>query len=193
MRRRADFHRLLRDIEVGELLELVIHARQLAFDVLGGVRDLFLDPRDVEEHAAVRAAAAGLDLALDAARHVVAREQFGRALGVFIALRVTPAFLGIGRGLRFVIVGNVVEHEPLAFLVPQYPAFAAHGFGHEQAHHARRPDHAGGMELHKFHVHQFRAGVIRERLAVAGVFPGIAGDFVGAPDAAGGDARWPWL
>ena len=42
------------------------------------------------------------------------------------------------------------------------------------------------MKLHELHVHQFRAGVIRERLAVAGVFPGIASDFVGAPDAAGG-------
>ncbi len=93
MRRRADFHRLLRDVEVGELLELVIHARQLAFDVLGGVRDFFLDPRDVEKHAAVRTAAAGLHLAHDAAGHVVAREQFGRALGVFVTLRVTPAFL----------------------------------------------------------------------------------------------------
>ena len=54
-------------------------------------------------------------------------------------------------------------------------------------HHARRPDHAGRMKLHELHVQQFRAGVIGERLAVAGVFPGIAGDLVGAPDAAGGD------
>ena len=41
-----------------ELLELVVHAGQLPLDVLGRVRNLFLDPRDVEEHAAVRAAAA---------------------------------------------------------------------------------------------------------------------------------------
>ena len=67
VRRRPDFHRLLRDVDVGQLLELVIHARQLLLDVLGAVRQPRLDPRDVEEHAAVRAAAARLDLAHDAA------------------------------------------------------------------------------------------------------------------------------
>jgi hypothetical protein len=153
VRRRADFHRLLRDVEVGELLELVIHARQLLFDVLRRIRDFFLDPGDVEEHSAVRAAAAGLHLAVDAARNVIAREQFRRALGVLVALRVAPAFLRIGGRLRFVIVGNVVEHEPLAVLVPQHAAFAAHSLGHEQAHHAWRPDHAGRMKLDELHVH----------------------------------------
>ena len=34
VRRRADLHRLLRDVDVGELLELVVHARQLLLDVL---------------------------------------------------------------------------------------------------------------------------------------------------------------
>ena len=29
--------------------------------------------------------------------------------------------------------------------------------------------------------------MICERMAVAGAFPGIAGDFIGAPDAAGGN------
>ena len=38
VRGRADLHRLLRDVDVGQLLELVVHARQLALDVLGGVR-----------------------------------------------------------------------------------------------------------------------------------------------------------
>ena len=54
VRRRADLHRRRRDVEVGQLLELVVHARQLALDVLGGVRQLLLDPRDVEKDAAVR-------------------------------------------------------------------------------------------------------------------------------------------
>ena len=81
VRGRADFHRLLRDVEVGELLELVVHARQLAPDVRLGVGELFLDPGDVEEDAAVRRSAAGLHLAVDAARHVVAREQLGRTPG----------------------------------------------------------------------------------------------------------------
>ena len=54
MRSRPNFHRLLGDIDIGELFELVIHARQFLFDVLGRVRDFFLDPRDVEKDAAVR-------------------------------------------------------------------------------------------------------------------------------------------
>ena len=117
---------------------------------------------------------------------MIARQQFRRTIGIFVALRIAPAFFRVVGGLRFVIVRDVVEHEPLAVLVAQDAAFAAHAFGHENAHHARRPDHAGRMKLDELHVHQFRAGMIRERLAVAGVFPGIAGDFVRAPDAAGG-------
>jgi hypothetical protein len=42
------------------------------------------------------------------------------------------------------------------------------------------------MKLHKLHVNQFRAGMIRERLPVAGVFPGVAGDSISATNAAGG-------
>ncbi len=41
------------------------------------------------------------------------------------------------------------------------------------------------MELDKFHVDQFCARVIGERVAVASVFPTIARDFVGAADATG--------
>ena len=41
------------------------------------------------------------------------------------------------------------------------------------------------MELDELHVHQLGAGVIRERVAVAGAFPAVAGDLVGAPGAAG--------
>ena len=96
VRRRPDLHRLLGDVEVGQLLELVIHARELALDVLLGVRELLLDPGDVEEHAAVRRAAAGLDLAVDAARHVIARQQLGRTPRALVALRVAPAFFRIG-------------------------------------------------------------------------------------------------
>ena len=49
-----DLHRLLRDVDAGELHELVVHARQLLPDVLRRVRDLLLDPRDVEVDAAMR-------------------------------------------------------------------------------------------------------------------------------------------
>jgi hypothetical protein len=34
MRRGADFHRLARDVDVAKRFELVMHARQLTFDVL---------------------------------------------------------------------------------------------------------------------------------------------------------------
>ena len=41
------------------------------------------------------------------------------------------------------------------------------------------------MKLHEFHVDQLGARVIRERVAIAGVFPTVARDLVSAADAAG--------
>ena len=41
------------------------------------------------------------------------------------------------------------------------------------------------MELHELHVDQLGAGVIGERVPVAGALPAVAGDAVGAADAAG--------
>ena len=49
MRRRADFHRVLGDIDVRQLFELVIHARQFFLDEIGT-----LLRGDVEDDAAVR-------------------------------------------------------------------------------------------------------------------------------------------
>ena len=43
------------------------------------------------------------------------------------------------------------------------------------------------MKLHELHVNQFRAGMIRQRLAVTGIFPRVAGDFIRATNAAGGE------
>ncbi len=71
---RADLHRLGGDVDVGQLLELVVHRRQPPEDLLGGQPG-----RDVEEHAAVRRAAAGLDLGVDRPGHLVAGQQLGRA------------------------------------------------------------------------------------------------------------------
>jgi hypothetical protein len=40
------------------------------------------------------------------------------------------------------------------------------------------------MELHELHVLEIGTGMVGERVAVAGVFPAVAGDGVGAADAA---------
>ena len=158
----TDLHGLLSDIDVGELLELVIHARQLLFDVLSRVGKLFFDPGDVKEYAAMRAAAAGLDFAIDAAGDMIAREELRRAPAGFVALRVAPALLRSVGGLRLVQRRDIVEHEAAAFFVAKYAALAAHAFGHQNSANAGRPNHASGMELNKFHILQRRPGVKRE-------------------------------
>ena len=155
------------------------------------VREPLLDPGDVEEDAAVRAAAPLRHLAHDAARDVVARQQLGRAAGVLVALGVAPALLFVVGGLAAVVLRDVVEHEPPALVVAQHAALAAHALRHQDAAHARRPDHARGMELHELHVLQLGAGVVGERVAVAGVLPAVAGDLEGPADAAGGQHDRP--
>ncbi len=74
MRRGPDLHRLLGDIDIAKRFELVIHARQLAFDELFRVWNFFLDPRDVQIDAAVRSPPPFLDFAHDATCDVIARE-----------------------------------------------------------------------------------------------------------------------
>ena len=90
---RADFHRLLRYVNVGKLFELVIHARQLFLDALRCVRNFLFNPCDIEEHTAMWTAATFPHLAPDTTGNVVARQQFRRTFSVFVALRVAPAFL----------------------------------------------------------------------------------------------------
>ncbi len=158
--------------------------RELLLDVLRALGDAFLDPGDVEEDAAVRASPPLAHLAHDAARHVVAGEQLRGATRRLVALRVAPPFFLVVRGLGAVVGRDVVEHEALAERVAQHPALAAHPFGHEDPLHARRPHHPGGMELHELHVDQLGASVVGERVAVAGVFPAVAGDLEGATDSA---------
>src|SRR5205823_354113 len=118
---------------------------------------------------------------------VVARQQFGRALGVAVAGAVAPAFLGILGGLVLVQIGDVVVHELLALVVEQDAAFAAHAFGDENALDAQGPNHAGRVKLDEFHVLQFGAGIVSEGMAVASVFPAVAGDLERLADAAGGE------
>jgi hypothetical protein len=84
--------------------------------------------------------------------------------------RVRSSVVG-GRGL--VVLGDVVEHEPLAQVVPQHAAFAADALGDEDAADGRGPDHARGVELDELHVHEVGAGVVGQGVAVAGVFPRV--------------------
>ena len=145
-----------------------------------------LDPGNIEKDASVRRASARLDFAIDAPRNMISGEQFRRTPRILVTLRIPPAlFFGV-RSLLFVEVGNVVEHEPAAFTVAQDAAFAAHAFGYENAAHADRPDHAGGVKLNEFHVLEFGSGAIRQCKAVACVFPTVAGDLEGTSDSAGG-------
>src|SRR6476646_978879 len=140
------------------------------------MREPALDPRDVEEHAAVRAAAPLAHLAHDAARHVISGEQLGRAAGVLVALRVAPSLLFVVGRLTSIVLGNLIEHEAAVVAIEEHAPFAAHAFGHEQPAHARRPDHPRWMELHELHVHQFGAGIVRMREPVAGILPTVARD-----------------
>ena len=133
----------------------------------------------------MRRSAAGLYFAIDAASDVIARQQFWRTAGALVALGIAPALFRVGRGLRFVVVGDVVEHEATALVVLQDATLTAHALGHEDAFDARRPDHPGGMELDELHVDELRAGAKGEAVSVAGPFPAVARDLVGAADAAG--------
>ena len=95
--RRADLHRAGRDVDVGELLELLIHRRQLAAHALGG------QVADVEEDAAVGRATALADLGVDGSGYVVAGRELRRATVVGLASvreRIDPlAGLLIGTGV----------------------------------------------------------------------------------------------
>ena len=99
---------------------------------------------------------------------------------------IPPAFLFAVGGLGLVRIGNVVEHEPLAFTVAENAALAANALGDQDASHARRPDHPGGVKLDKLHVHERGAGAIGQRVPVAGILPAIAGHPEGLADASGG-------
>src|SRR4029450_6285060 len=140
---------------------------------------------------AVRCSAALSHLAHDAAGDMVARQKLGRAPRVLVPLGISPALFRIVRRLVAVVVGDVVEHEAPALAVAGDPAFTAAALGDENPLDARRPDHPGGMKLDELHVDEIGAGVIGEGVAVARAFPAVAGDAIGAADAAGGEDHRP--
>ena len=139
---RTHLHGLVRDVDGGERMELLVHRRQLAFHVVRA------QVANVEVRAAVRRTATGLHLLVDRPRDNVARRQL-------LLDRV------------------VVEHESRAFGVEEQAAFAAHGFGHQDAARTGRPDHARRVELHELHVEQVRSRLVRHGGTVAGALPGV--------------------
>ena len=108
----------------------------------------------------------------------------GRRPALWSSYQLVGLLLGVG-GLGAEHVGDVVEHEALALGVAQHAAVAAHALGDEQAAHAERPDHAGGVELDALHVDQLGAGPQGHRVAVAGALPGVGRELPGLADAAG--------
>src|SRR5690606_37634804 len=131
---RADLPRLLGDVDVGELLELVVHRGQAPADLLRRQA-----AGDVEQHPAGGGAPAGLDLTVDGPGDFVAGQQLRRPA---VVVRVGVPAVGFLLGLRVLVaedVGDVVEHEALAFDVAQHAAIAAHRLGDQDAPHRGRP------------------------------------------------------
>src|SRR5439155_6657895 len=114
-----------------------VHARELLLDTLLRVRDSLPDPGDVQVDSAVRTASPLLDLAHDAARHVIAREQVRGTPRIAVPLRVPPPLLLVVGGLCAVILRDVVEHEASAILVEEDASLAAHPLGHQDSLAAR--------------------------------------------------------
>src|SRR5262245_33464730 len=83
-----------------------------------------------------------------------------------------------------IVFRNRLEHEPIAVFVRQDPTFAANALCHQNSHHARRPDHSGRMKLNEFHIDEFRARLICQRVPVTSVLPAVAGNFVSASNTA---------
>ena len=171
VRRRPDLHRLLRDVDVAELHELVVHRRELALDVLGAPARV-----DVEEDAAVRRAAPGLHFAVDGARHDVARQQIRRTtrLGRAAGRALLEPLIGLGLAVRRLVgvkLGDILEHDALRLVPerrsPRTPSVMSvpRTLGGQ--------DHPGRVKLHELHVHELRAGEVRERLPVARALPRV--------------------
>src|SRR5262249_24034487 len=146
----ANFHGLSGDIQIPKLLELMVHAWELALDgfciALIGY---------IQKHAAMRTAPTGEHLSPDRARHNVTRQQVWRPARLPVALEPAFGFLGGISRLSGEHRRDIVEHEALAPVVQQHPTVTPHAFGDQDTAYAEGPDHTGRVELHKLHIHQF--------------------------------------
>ncbi len=146
---------------------------------------LLFDPGDIQKHAAVRAASPFAHFAPDAARHVIAGQQFRRTPRVLVALRITPSFFFVVRGLVRVEFGGMsLNMKRSPFLLrstppsPRTPSVT------------RMPRTLGGHTMpvgwnctNSMSI-SVGARVVSERVAVARVLPAVAGDFESASDSA---------
>src|SRR4029078_3857835 len=152
---------------------------------LPGIGQLPLDPGDVEKDSTMRTASTLPNFPQNASGHVIAGEQLRRPPGGLVTLGVAPPFFLVVRGLAPVVLRNVTEHAPFPLAVQQHSTFAPDTFGDEDAAHAGRPDHSGGVKLNELHILERGTGVIRERMSVSSVLPAVAGNRVGPSDPAG--------
>ena len=177
----SHLHGFLGDVHVRQLLELVVHGRQPPHDVLRVTA-----VGDVQVHAAVLGAAAGLDLGVDGPGHLVPGQQVGGAAVVLLVLVPGVGFGLVVRGFRLEELRDVVEHEAFALGVQQGAAIASHALGHQDAAHAGRPHHAGGVELDLLHVDEIGSHVHGHAHAVAAVLPRVGGHLPALARTAGG-------
>ena len=168
VQRWAYFHRLFRDVDFREFLELVIHRRKFFLDHFCRHTRC-----DVEKHAAMRRSTACFDLCGDRSSDFVTREQLGRTTRALVACEPTVCFFDCIGCFRSEFWRDVVEHEPLAVLVLQDAAVATNAFSYKRSTHRRRPHHTRRMKLRELDVHQFCARVIRHRETIAGVLPRV--------------------
>src|SRR5450759_4825818 len=146
---------LVHDVDADELAAQLAHEGQLAID------DLLAEMADIEVHVlAVRAleAASCFELGDHGAGDDVAWAELH-------------------------LVRHVVLEEPVAVLVRQVTALAAHGLGDEDASERK----AGRMELDHLHVLQADAGAVRERHSIARADVAVGRERVEAAQAAGGE------
>src|SRR5437868_15518988 len=93
-----------------------------------GIGNSLLNPRNVQEYTAVRTSAPFAHLSPDRSGNVVARQQFGWAFRVFIALRIPPTFLLRIGGLVYIERTDILEHKLFVVSIPKYASFVAYSF-----------------------------------------------------------------
>src|SRR5262249_24748304 len=117
MGRGSNLHWRLGDADIRQLLELMIHTRELLLNMSRGIGKFLLDPGDVQEHSTMRTSPALLDFANNAARHVVACQELGRTANFLVSLSVAPTLLFTFGGLGAIELRYVFKHEAAIIII----------------------------------------------------------------------------